>query len=124
MSSHKSPVSASLGAFVPTSYDPNAVPAASHSVNVTSPSVLRVFSKLPQSEKSFVLIYTLSGHTSRYAPMHTSCLSPFVSTGAVFAPLIYSSAPSTHTNASLPKKACGVVSSVSTLRLPRTSMAG
>ena len=55
---------------------------------------------LPNSVRSWVLMYFLSGQISRYAPMLTSCLPPSVSTRPVLSPLTYSAVPSTHTGAS------------------------
>ena len=59
------------------------------------PSLSRTFSMLPNSVSLWVLMYFLSGNTSRYAPMLTSCLSPSVSTSPVFTPLAYMALPST-----------------------------
>ncbi len=79
---------------------------------------------LPNSVSLCVLMYFLSGNTSRYAPMLTSCLSPSVSTSPVFTPLAYSPVPSTQNSPSFSDAPCGLVSSPAVLRLGLVSSAG
>ena len=79
---------------------------------------------LPYSVSCWVLMYFLSGNTSRYAPMLTSCFSPSVSTSPVFCPFTYSAVPSTQNSPSFSSMPLGLLSRVMTLRPGRVSSAG